>query len=149
MAAVPPAIQYCPNCRRAIALGLFQCPFCSIRLAPGFGAIPAIGPGNLGGTASAARTCGILSLILTLCPSVLAYGLNYSERNKIAGLLIIAFIAGIVLAILAVVKGNGTKRILANYPLNPNLRGKANAGIVTGWITIGFVVLSIIAYSGQ
>jgi hypothetical protein len=144
-----PGVQYCPNCRRAIALGLFQCPFCSIRLAPGLGAVPVIGPGNLGGTASAARTCGILSLVFTLGISLFAITLNIYERRRASGFFSVVMIAGIVLAILAIVKGNGAKRVLANYPLNPVLRSKANAGIVMGWITIGLVVFGLIVYSGQ
>jgi serine/threonine protein kinase len=144
-----PAIQYCPNCRRPIAAGLMQCPFCSIRLAHGFGAVPAIGPGNLNNTASSARTCGILSLVFTVGVDIVASALSYSDRRSMGTFLGLIVIAGIVLAILAIVKGNGAKRILANYPLDPVLRRRANAGISMGWITVGLIVLGILIYSAR
>jgi hypothetical protein len=144
-----PVMQYCPNCRRPIAAGLFQCPFCSIRLAHGVGAMPAVGPGNLGGTASSARTCGILSLVFTAGVDIAASALTPYDRYQLRGLIGLLIITGVVLAIVAIVKGNGAKRVLLNYPLNPALRGRATAGIVMGWITVGLVVLSILVYSAR
>jgi serine/threonine protein kinase len=144
-----PAMQYCPNCRRPIAAGLMQCPFCSIRLAHGFGAVPAIGPGNLNNTASSARTCGILSLVFTVGAGVVASALSSYDRRQMRTFLGLVVIAGIVLAILAIVKGNGAKRVLANYPLDPVLRSRANAGISMGWITVGVVFFSIVLYSAR
>jgi hypothetical protein len=142
-----PAMQYCPNCRRHIATGLFQCPYCSIRLAQGFGAVPAVGPGNLGATASSARRYGILSLVFTAGVDLVASVFTPYDRYRLRTVIGILVITGIVLAILAIVKGNGAKRVLANYPLNPAIRGRATAGIIMGWITVGVVVLSIIVSS--
>jgi hypothetical protein len=144
-----PALQVCPNCRRHIAAGLFQCPFCSIRLAQGLGTVPAVGPGNLGGTASSARTCGILSLVFTAGVDLVASMLAPYDRYRLRTLIGMLVITGIVLAILAIVKGNGAKRVLAHFPLDPAMRGRATAGIVMGWITVGIVVLGVIVYSSQ
>jgi uncharacterized membrane protein YciS (DUF1049 family) len=71
------------------------------------------------------------------------------DRYRLRTLIGMLVITGIVLAILAIVKGNGAKRVLAHFPLDPAMRGRATAGIVMGWITVGIVVLGVIVYSSQ
>ena len=142
-------MQTCPNCRRIVAVGLPQCPFCSIHLASGIGGVPRMGPGNLAKTARSARTAGIFSLIFTLGIDLLFSALTPSERYNARPVFILIFLCGVVLSIVAVARGSSAKRLLLNYQLDQSLRGKATAGLVMGWITIGVVVLSFLIYNSR
>ena len=52
-----------------------------------------------------------------------------------------------ILAIVAVVKGSGAKRLMNQFPVEPSLRSKATAGQVMGWITLGIAVILIITFA--
>jgi hypothetical protein len=63
------------------------------------------------------------------------------------------FIASLTLAIVAVVKGHGARRLLDQFPHDYRVRGRATAGIVMGWIVIGlfglFLVIVIVAVAAN
>jgi hypothetical protein len=109
---------------------------------------------DLEGRASGARTCGLVSVISFGSMFLIVFLLAAADAREpimrvIGPLLGLIFIASMVLAIVAVVKGHGAKRLLEQFPLDYRVRGKATAGIVMGWIVIGlyglFLVIALVA----
>jgi len=102
---------------------------------------------------STARTCGLLGVILFVGLFLLVLVLAAADTpdrtmRRIVPILGLTLIASLVLAIVAVVRGHGAKRLLEMFPLDYVLRGRATTGIVTGWIVIGlFGMLLIIGLS--
>ncbi len=99
--------------------------------------------------ASGARTCGLLGVIFFVFMFLLVFLLAAADvrdraMRNITPILGLMLIASLVLAIVAVVRGHGAKRLLEMFPLDYALRGRATTGIVTGWIVIGLFGMILI-----
>jgi hypothetical protein len=165
--------QFCPGCRNIVKIGALRCRFCnySFSFMPGMqgppmfmnqppppygAAFPNFGAPyglqfDLEGRASGARTCGLLSVIMFGSVFLIIFLMAAADAREPAARIFgsflgLMFIASLVLAIVAVVRGHGARRLLEQFPLDYRVRGKATAGIVMGWIVIGlFALLLVIA----
>jgi hypothetical protein len=165
-----PDEHFCPGCRNIVKIGALRCRFCNYNFSfmPGMsgptmfmnqpppygGAFPNFGAPyglqfGLKERASGARTCGLISVILFGGVFLIIFLLATMDAREPAGRIIgsfsgLSFIASLVLAIVAVVRGHGARRLLEQFPLDYSVRGKATAGIVMGWIVIGLFSLLLV-----
>ncbi len=161
--------QFCPGCRNIVKIGALRCRFCNYNFSfvpgmpgPAFmNQPPPYGGGfqnfgapygmqfDLDSRASGARTCGLVSVIFFASLFIIVFLLAAARARDrtmtiIAPFLGMIVIASLVLAIVAVVRGHGARRLLEQFPLDFRVRGKATAGIVMGWIVIGLFGLLLI-----
>lgn len=170
--ALAPDEQYCPRCGNVVKTNAVSCRFCNTSFS--YPQPPTVYPGQqpygnmFGGTgypgagygyaqgeaekkASSARTCGMISLITILTTNVISFFAVASQSEEFLRVFIsirplfgLIGIAVLILAIVAVVKGSGAKRLMDQFPVDPRVRGKATAGQVMGSITLGIALLGII-----
>jgi hypothetical protein len=168
--ALAPDEQYCPRCGNIVKNNALVCHFCNTSFSyPQAPVYPGQPYGNMfGGTgspgagygyaqaeaekkASSARTCGMISLITIITTNVISFFAVASQSEEFLRLFIsirplfgLIGISVLVLAIVAVVKGSGAKRLMNQFPVDPRVRSKATTGQVMGWITLGIALLGII-----
>ncbi len=106
--------------------------------------------------ASSALICGLISLITIISTNVFSYVVVSSQSEELIRFFLsvrpvfgIVGIGVLVLAIVAVVKGSGAKRLMNQFPADPRFRSKATAGQVMGWITLGIGILGIILVASR
>jgi serine/threonine-protein kinase len=121
----------CANCRRMIQPGVETCPYCN----PVFVDVNKL--------VHKAWLFGILGLPIAVVGRIVA-GRHWSgSGSTLFGAIVVC---GLVLGIMALVKGKAAGRLLAKRPADPAARDKVKLAVALGWITVA--VFGLIAALG-
>jgi len=151
-----PAPAYGPPAQQQVPYGGQQ-PYGNMYGGAGYpGPAYGMAQGDLDKRASSARTCGLISLLTIISTNIFSFIVASSGSEELVRFYIsirtvfgLIAIGVLVLAIMAVAKSGGVKRVLNQFPADPRVRSKATAGQVMGWITLGIFALGIIVFAAN